>query len=67
MLLFGIEIISIHEIKGQLLRLLVGGVKSFVSKIPVGNTGGANVDPLKPMEIPQYIKLILDQFHKKRP
>ena len=56
-----------HEIKGQVLRLLVGGVKSFIGKIPVGNTGGANVDPLMPMEIPQDIKLILDQYHKKRP
>jgi len=52
MLRFGIKLKNRKEITGQLPRLLVGGVKSFVGKIPVGNTGGANVPPLKPMEIP---------------
>ena len=52
MLGFGITIKSAREIVGQLPRLLVGGVKSFVGKIPVGNTGGADVPPLRPMEIP---------------
>ena len=52
MLRFGISIKSLKEVLGQLPRLLVGGLKSFVGKIPVGNTGGANVPPLRPMEIP---------------
>lgn len=51
MLLFGIRIKSAREIVGQIPRLLVGGVKSFVGKIPAGNTGGANVPPLKPLPI----------------
>lgn len=51
MLLFGIHIKNYKEIIGQIPRLLVGGVKSFVGHIPVGNTGGANVPPLKPMKI----------------
>ncbi|MCY7327461.1 MAG: DUF3703 domain-containing protein [Saprospiraceae bacterium] len=34
---------------GQIPRLLVEGIKSFVGHIPVGNTGSANVPPLKPM------------------
>ncbi len=61
MLLFGIHIKSAKEIIGQLPRLLVGGVKSFVGKIPVGNTGGSNVPPLRPMEIPTEI---LEVFKK---
>jgi hypothetical protein len=52
MLLFGIKTKNTKEIIGQIPRLLVGGVKSFVGNIPVGNTGGANVPPLQPMEIP---------------
>lgn len=56
MLKFGFKIKNWHEIAGQIPRLLVGGVKSFVGKIPVGNTGGANVPPLKPMEIPADLK-----------
>ncbi|WP_028978365.1 DUF3703 domain-containing protein [Sporocytophaga myxococcoides] len=59
MLKFGIRIKSSREVMGQLPRLLVGGVKSFVGKIPVGNTGGSNVPPLKPMEIPEDLKEIL--------
>lgn len=56
MLKFRFKIKNWHEILGQIPRLLVGGVKSFVGNIPVGNTGGANVPPLKPMEIPDDIK-----------
>jgi len=43
MLQFGIKIKSGKEILGQIPRLIFGGVKSFVGKIPVGNPGGANV------------------------
>ncbi|MBO9701768.1 MAG: DUF3703 domain-containing protein [Sporocytophaga sp.] len=59
MLRFGIRIKSIKETVGQIPRLLVGGVKSFVGIIPVGNTGGSNVPPLKTMEIPEDLKEIL--------
>ena len=61
MLLFGIKIKNAKEVIGQIPRLLVGGVKSFVGHIPVGNTGGANVPPLKPMEIPQDLLTIINQ------
>jgi hypothetical protein len=61
MLLFGIKIKDTREILGQLPRLLIGGVKSFVGEIPVGNTGGANVPPLKRMEIPDDLKKIIDE------
>lgn len=62
MLLFAFKIKSTKEILGQIPRLLVGGIKSFVGEIPVGNTGGANVPPLKPMEIPKDLKLILSKY-----
>ncbi|WP_111321474.1 DUF3703 domain-containing protein [Algoriphagus chordae] len=58
MLLFGIRIKSSNEIIGQIPRLLVGGVKSFVGKVPVGNPGGANVPSLKSFEISEDIKEI---------
>lgn len=59
MLKFGIRIKNAKEILGQIPRLLVGGVKSFVGTIPVGNTGGTNVPPLKPMEIPKDLQQII--------
>lgn len=64
MLQFGIATKNTREIIGQLPRLLVGGVKSFVGHIPVGNTGGANVHPLKPMEIPQDLFRIMRKYSK---
>lgn len=62
MLLFGMHIKNWHEVLGQMPRLLVGGVKSFVGTIPVGNTGGANVPPLRSMEIPEDLRQILDRY-----
>ena len=59
MLLFGIQTKNTKEVIGQIPRLLVGGVKSFVGNIPLGNTGGANVPPLQPMEIPEDILKII--------
>ena len=64
MLRFGFRIKNPREILGQLPRLLVGGVKSFVGKIPVGNTGGANVPPLRPLPIEADIQ---EMFRKAFP
>ena len=58
MLQFGFKIKSTKEVLGQITRLLFGGVKSFVGTVPIGNTGGANVAPLKTMEIPKDIQEI---------
>lgn len=60
MLRFGIKIKDANEIIGQLPRLVFGGVKSFVGKIPTGNTGGADVPPLRPMEIPPDLQAIIN-------
>jgi hypothetical protein len=59
MLRFGFAIKSGKEIRGQLLRLLFGGVKSFVGKVPTGNTGGSDVPPLQPMAIPEDLNRLL--------
>lgn len=61
MLQFGLKTKNTREILGQLPRLIFGGVKSFVGVIPKGNTGGANVHPLKPMPIPLDLKMILNK------
>lgn len=58
MLQFGIKIKSVKEIVGQIPRLIFGGVKSFVGKIPVGNPGGANVPSLKSFPIEKEIRYI---------
>lgn len=67
MLAFGLRIKSGREILGQLPRLLVGGVKSFIGRIPVGNTSGANVPALQPMPIPPDLSALLALVPAKRP
>ncbi len=62
MLMFAFRIKNTHEILGQIPRLLFGGVKSFVGTIPIGNTGGADVPPLRPMEIPEDLGKILKAY-----
>lgn len=62
MLRFGFRIKSWKEIRGQILRLAFGGIKSFVGKVPVGNTGGANVPPLLVMALPADLEEIMAQY-----
>ena len=66
MLLFGIHVKNGKEILGQIPRLIFGGVKSFVGTIPVGNTGGANVPPLRPLPISEEIQVIFEKAGIKR-
>jgi len=56
MLQFGFKIKSGKEILGQIPRLVFGGVKSFVGKVPLGNPGGSNVRPLKPFPIEKELQ-----------
>ena len=65
MLKFAFKIKSSKEVFGQILRLVFGGVKSFVGTVPIGNTGGANVPPLQPMEIPEDLQIIIDNALRK--
>ena len=66
MIRFGIKLKNWKEVVGQIPRLLIGGVKSFVGKIPLGNTGGANVPPLQPMEIPDDLAAIINNAKQKK-
>lgn len=59
MLKFGFRNKDSREIIGQLPRLIVGGVKSFVGTVPIGNTGGADVPALRVMPLPDDLALIL--------
>jgi len=61
MLQYGIQIKNRKEIVGQIPRLIFGGVKSFVGKIPVGNPGGANVPPLKSFTIEKELQEIFSK------
>jgi len=63
MLKFGLRQKNFKEVIGQLLRLVVGGWKSFIDHVPIGNTGGSDVPPLSRMKLPDDLEKILIQYH----
>ena len=51
-----------REVMGQLMRIALVPVGHLVKRLPVGNTGGANVSAFKPMAIaPELERLIEDR------
>jgi hypothetical protein len=52
---------DIREIRGQVLRFLVGGPASVVGKYPIGNTGRARVPATQPMPICSHLAIMLEQ------
>jgi hypothetical protein len=51
MLLWGVRRHNFKEILGQLVRIVGAATKTWLGLVPFGNTGGANVNALKPMPI----------------
>lgn len=66
MLVFAVGRLNVREILGQLLRLSVGWLGSLMNRIPVGNTGGANVPILASMPIPSDLESLLSDADTKR-
>ena len=60
MLKIGLKKRDLREVAGQLARI---GASILFTKIwvPLGNTGGANVNPMKPMPVPDDLKKILEK------
>jgi len=59
MLKLGFKRHDLKEIVGQVTRILASIVFSRIW-VPLGNTGGANVNPLKSMTIPKDLRKHLD-------
>ena len=53
---------DMKEILGQLFRLPLGIVGSLVGIVPIGNTGGSNVSAFKRMELPEDIRIMIDDL-----
>ena len=60
MLGYGVRRRDRHEIIGQLGRLVVAAPGTWTGRYPVGNTGGANVNALQPMPIPDDLQAVLN-------
>ncbi len=48
-----------REIFGQMFRIVGATTKAPLGVYPMGNTGGANVSPFKPMPIPDDLQEII--------
>ena len=60
MLKIAIKQQSIKAIVGQVTRMLASVIFSRVW-VPLGNTGGVNVNPMAPMVVPEDLKKILSE------
>ena len=49
-----------REVTGQLMRIALVPVGHLVGRLPVGNTGGANVSAFKPMAIPPELERLIE-------
>lgn len=59
MLAAGIRRRDRREIRGQLFRIAVAAPGSWTRRYPLGNTGGADVDPYTPMPVPTDLQHVL--------
>ncbi|MGB0134137.1 DUF3703 domain-containing protein [Dokdonella sp.] len=56
---FGLRRRNIREVFGQVVRMLAALTKSRIW-VPLGNTGGANVNPFRPMPVPEDLRAYVD-------
>lgn len=50
---------DLHELLGQVFRIVVAAPGSLTGKYPTGNTGGADVSAFAPMPIPSDLQPLL--------
>ncbi len=64
MLGYAIHLRQSREIVGQLVRLFLAPLGNLTGRLPIGNTGRANVSAFLPMEIPEDLSAqIKDSGH----
>ncbi len=59
MLKHGLKTRDAREVAGQVLRIAGAATKTPLGIYPKGNTGGANVSPIKPMPVPDDLAEVL--------
>lgn len=60
MLRWALRNLDLKEIFGQIFRIVGAATKTVFGLVPVGNTGGVNVSPLKRMPIKPEHQIIID-------
>jgi hypothetical protein len=66
MLRVGLARRDAREVCGQVLRLVATMPSHLIGWLPIGNTGGANVSPVKPMPLPPDLAPFFQGFSLRR-
>ena len=53
-----------RELFGQVYRLAGAATLTFIGLVPTGNTGGANVSPVKPMLVDPELEVIIQRAQR---
>ena len=61
MLKWGLEMRDLREVLGQIIRIAAAATKTAVGFIPVGNTCGSNVSPIRAMPLPDALAAIIEK------
>lgn len=54
-----------REFLGQAFRIAGAATKTFIGLVPEGNTGGANVSPVRPMPIDPELAAIIEKAKRE--
>jgi hypothetical protein len=66
MLLWGFHQRKSREVAGQMFRILGAAMTTALGLVPEGNTGGANVGPLRRMDIPRDLAALIANARESR-
>lgn len=55
-----------REARGQILRIVGAASKTPFGLVPIGNTGGSNVSPIRPMPIPADLAALIAATPRRR-
>lgn len=64
MLLRGVRQRSARECLGQILRIVAAATMTAIGATPSGNTGGANVSPIKRMPVPPDLDVLIQSARR---
>lgn len=67
MLLYALRRRDAREAFGQFLRMTLAAPLALVGIVPIGNTGGSNVNGFRPMAVPADLQEIIDAARRRAP
>jgi hypothetical protein len=57
---------DVHEVAGQLLRLVLTPLGHLTGRLPAGNTGGSNISPFATLPVPPDVQRLLVDTERRQ-